>query len=263
MKKSLCRALVLAFFAAGSAAAADLDAIRKTGVLRAIVATAEQKARFDPAPGAARPGFERELLENFARLQKLRLEPVVVPHYNDRLPALEQGKGDLIVGIIATAERRERILFSEEVFPAHIVAVTLAPHRVIEQPAQLAAEKVGVLAGTTTWKQAAVQAGVAEASMKSYPTIDAVFAALAAGEITATPLSLADFGLSVQKHPKLQAGAVLGEPGSACWGVPKDAVALKAALDEYLTASRRSQAWNRLVVSYFGEQILKALGKQR
>lgn len=263
MRVNLCRASVFLLLAAGSAAATDLDAIRKTGVLRAIVAADEQKARFDPAPGAARPGFERELLESFARLHKLKVEPVVVPHYNDRLPALEQGKGDLIVGIIATAERRQRIAFSEEVFPAHIVAVTLAPHRVIEQPAQLAAEKVGVLAGTTTWKQAAVQAGVAEAAMKSYPTIDAVFAALAAGEITATPLSLADFGLSVQKHPKLQAGAVLGEPGSACWGVTKDAPALKAALDEFLTATRRSQAWSRLVVSYFGDSILKALGKQR
>jgi hypothetical protein len=42
---------------------------RSGGLLRAIVATDEQKARFDPAPVAARPGFERELLERFARLQ--------------------------------------------------------------------------------------------------------------------------------------------------------------------------------------------------
>ena len=36
---------------------------------------------------------------------------------------------------------------------------------------------------------------------------------------------------------------------------------LKVALDEYLVNVRKSATWSRLIVKYFGEQALKALGK--
>ena len=61
--------------APAAASAADLPGIQAAGSLRVIVAADEDKATFDPRGGAS-PGFERELVDTFARVHGLRLEPV-------------------------------------------------------------------------------------------------------------------------------------------------------------------------------------------
>jgi membrane-bound lytic murein transglycosylase MltF len=47
-------------------------------------------------------------------------------------------------------------------------------------------------------------------------------------------------------------------PGRA-WAVRKDAPALLAALNEYVTNVRRSPTWSRLVVKYYGDLALEVL----
>jgi hypothetical protein len=54
----------------------------------------------------------------------------------------------------------------------------------------------------------------------------------------------------------------LGAPGSAGWGVPKESLELLAALDAYISNYRAGPSWNRLIVKYFGDQALQALGRE-
>src|SRR4029453_7957455 len=96
MRRALTALATLAL--AASAFGADLARIKSRGVLRVIAAADDAPETFSFA-GGARPGFERELAEGFAKLHGLRLEPVKVKLYSDRIPALNNGDGDLIVEI--------------------------------------------------------------------------------------------------------------------------------------------------------------------
>ena len=254
-------ALAGLILAPGSSVAGDLPQIRQSGVIRAVLAADEQVGRFN-TKGSGEPRFERELLERFAGLHGVKVEPVVVPRYVDRIPALQDGKADVIVAIHETAERREVIEFSVEVMPARQMAVSLRPHRVLRTPAELREEKVGLLRGTTTWLKDTVDAGVPASEIAQYPSLDAVFAALKSGEITATVMSVADVGLARHTHPDLQPGPTLGTPGSSCWGVRKTDGQLLKALNDYLSSVRKTPTWSRLVVKYYGEETLMVLGKQ-
>ena len=62
---------------AGSAHATDLPQIRERGSLRVLVSADEHPDWFS-FEGGSNPGFEREILEGFARLQRVRLEATPV-----------------------------------------------------------------------------------------------------------------------------------------------------------------------------------------
>jgi ABC-type amino acid transport substrate-binding protein len=241
--------------------ARDLPEIQESGELRVIVAADEQPERFNMS-SAGQPGIERELVEGFTRLHKLKLVPVSVPRYRNRIPALLEGQGDVILGIIDTPARREVIQITNEVMPSRWVVVTHEPHRVVESVAQLLEEKVGILAGTTTWLKATLDAGVPDEKIARLNDVEAVIEALRSGQITATVMSISDYGLAKRKHPGLQAGLAVGGTSSAAWGVRKEDVELAQALNEYITSVRKTPTWSRLVVQYFGEETLLVLGKR-
>ena len=176
------------------------------------------------------------------------------------IPALLEGKGDVIIGIIDTPERRKRIDFTVEVLPARHIVVTREPHPTVETLEQFKKEKVGTVHGTTWWR-AALAGGIPEADLTAFGERPAMFEALQAGEITATVMSLSDFVLAAKQDPALRGGVFVGESASASFGFRKEAGQLKAALDEYLTNVRKSQTWSRLIVKYFGDQALEVLGR--
>ena len=124
----------------------DLAEMKTRGTLRVIIAADESPDTFALTPGT-RPGFERDLMERFTRLQGVKLEVVRAPGYADRIPMLLRGEGDVIAAIFDTPDRRERVAFTAEVIPTHNVAVTLPPHAPIRRIEDLRAVKVGVIRG--------------------------------------------------------------------------------------------------------------------
>jgi len=238
--------------------AADLPGIKKAGTLRVLVPGDEIPEMFAFKPEAV-PGFEREILEGFAALNRIKLDVIPVDRFDDILPSLRKGSGDVVTGINDTPARRESVDFTVEVLPSRSVVVTRKPHPVVATVSQFGAEKVGVLKGTS-WADSAAVAG---AHPESFAEEKEVLAALKSGRITATVLSALEFLLAQRHDPDLQAGVVLGSPGSAAWAVRKEDRQLKAALDEYLTNLRRTGSWSRLIVKYFGSDSLNVLGKQR
>lgn len=252
-------ALAAALLAAAPASALDLPELEKRGVVRVIVAADEAPETFAIAPGAA-PGFEREILEGFTRLHKLKIEVVKAAGHAQRLPLLQKGDGDLIVAIFDTPERRLIADFTPEVMPTHTIAVTLKPAPRVARVDELKALKVAVIRGAKPAEEA-VQAGIPTSALVPCDSMDALVKALQKGDATAAVLPVSEFALALKRVPGLQAGASVGAPGRIAWAVRKEDDALAAALSEYLTNFRRSASWSRLVVKYFGDQVLTVLGK--
>src|SRR6185436_21051629 len=87
--------------ATASPAAEPLE-LKHPGVLRVLVArqnggVPSRSPFFGVEPGAP-AGFDRDVLERFAKGQGLRIEPVVVSGYDQLVPDLLADKGDVIEG---------------------------------------------------------------------------------------------------------------------------------------------------------------------
>jgi ABC-type amino acid transport substrate-binding protein len=243
----------------GTAPGADLPEVQKRGALRVLVSADESPEAFSLEPGG-RPGFDRELLEGFARLQRVELEPVVVKRFADMIPRLKAGDGDLISGLLVTEARRREIDFTDEVLPARLVVVTREPRPALANVAALPAETVGVIPGNA-WAKAVAEAGVPPERTASFADMPALLRGLAEGKATATVMSVVDYTMAKRRDPALRAGAFVGPPGSGAWGLRRGDTALHQALDEYLAAARRSGSWSRLVIRYYGEDALEVLGR--
>jgi ABC-type amino acid transport substrate-binding protein len=259
VRRRLAWGLTVALLAAW-AAGEDLEDIQKRGVLRVIAQEGEAPEMFRFS-GPGEPGFEREMLQGFASLYDLRLEAVPVATSADRIPALLRNEGDVIVGIVDTPGRRRQIAFTPEVLPARHVVVTCAPAPRVQTVEEFRRSHVGVVEGTS-WKDEAVAAGVSAADLTLFPTRAPVFQALESGQVTATVMTMTDFLLAARQHRCLEAGLALGAPGSAGWGVRRESTDLQAALEAYVSNYRAGPSWNRLIVKYFGDQALRALGRE-
>ncbi len=243
----------------GTAPASDLVELKAKGVLRVIAQKDEAKELFNL--GAGEPGFEREVLEGFARLHGLELETVVQPTAADRIPALLGGRGDLIIGIVDLPERRRQVSFTVEVLPVRHMVLTHKPHPRIQSLEAFRSAKVGAVRNTS-WARVAEEAGIPREALELFADRSELFDALRQGRIEATVITLTDGIVAIKHRPQLEAGLLLGEPGSSSFAVRKGEPQLLAGLDDYLGNFRKSPSWNRLLVKYFGDQALAVLGRR-
>lgn len=257
-----CGGVVLVLGLGSGAAAADLAEVRSRGSLRVIVAADESAETFALTPGPD-PGFERELLESFVKLQGVKLDVATAQGYADRIPMLQRGDGDLIVAIFDTEDRRKQVDFTAEVMPTHNVAVTLKPAAVVADVAALKAlPAVGAIKGAKP-AEAALEAGVAASALRTFETRDGLLQALKSKQVAAVVLPISELALANSEFPGLQAGTSVGPPGRVSWAVRKGDDALRRALDEHIANVRRGPTWSRLIVKYFGDQALAVLGRAR
>jgi ABC-type amino acid transport substrate-binding protein len=256
--------LTLPVAAAAAPAGVDLpDIVARGGRLRVIFAR-------DTMPEAITlqadtpPGLEREMIEGFAALQRITIDYVVVPGGAERVPALLAGKGDVIVGAFGiTDERRKQVDFTTEVFPSRHVVVTHRPHGRIDTVEALRRVRVGTIK-TSSWAEEIANAGVPRENIdESFVTVDDLVAALRAGKVGAIVMGTGWALLEVKKDPQLELGLVLGSSVGRAWAVRKDAPQLLKTLDDYVTNTRRTTTWNRLVIKYYGEMALEVLRKAR
>ena len=252
--------LALMALAAVAARAADLADIKARGTLRVLVSSDEQPEMYAVSPGGA-PGFDHEILDGFANLQRLRIETVVRP-FEEIMAALVKGQGDVIVGLVDTDARRRQMDFTGEVLPTRHVVVARKPQPPILQLEELKAARVGVVKGTS-WAEATASAGVPSSQTELVPDLGAALEGLRTKRFAATVVSLVDASLAIRKDRDLQAGLFLGTAGRAAYAVRKDEPELLRALDDYLGNLRKTGTWSRLVVKYFGSDALAVLGRAK
>jgi peptidoglycan lytic transglycosylase F len=239
-------------------ASPDLAELRARGSIRALV-TSEEYVEWFALKDSDSPGFERELLKDFARLQRMSLEVVVYEDFDALIPALLAGKGDVIPSLNDTKARRERIAFTAEVLPMHHVAVSRKPRDPPRTLEELKGLRVAVVSGTT-WAEV-TRAHLPPQQIVGFERTDEVMAALRAGTVNATVMAVSEYLWQRQRDPELQAGVLVGERLSAAWGLrPRDRE-LQEALDAYLRLRKESASWSRLVVKYFGADALAILDR--
>jgi ABC-type amino acid transport substrate-binding protein len=198
------------------------------------------------------PGFDREVIDGFAALQRLRVETVPVQQWEELIPALQAGRGDLIAGRFTVTEaRRKQIAFTREVFPTRAVVVTRKPTPRVTALEALRALRVGTPRGSSL-TEAARQAGVPAAKLDDSIAPGTLPTALAKGQVEAVIMGVENAITAQRDDPALELGLFVGEPGSLAYGVRREDTNLLAALDRYLEALRGAPTWSQLVVKYFG-----------
>ena len=255
-------ALLAYLAAAGLLGAADLAEVTARGSLRVIVMPLGPGDEFFPVPAKSRAGLDRDVLDGFARLHKLKLEVVPVEGWDNLIPALLQGRGDVIAGrFTVTDARLKQIAFTAEVFPSRNVVMTREPHPRVDSLEALKQERVGTIKGSSMAE--AVHAVVPAANVDDSILPGGLPAALVSGKVTAVVLGI-ESAIAAQRHdPRITLGTFVGPPRSLAYGVRKQDAALLSALSEYIDNLRRTPTWSRLVVEYFGDAAPDILRKAR
>jgi ABC-type amino acid transport substrate-binding protein len=185
---------------------------------------------------------------------------VPVSDFEQIIPMLLRGEGDVISGIVDTPARRERISFTREVFPLRHMVVTRRPRGPVGDVGTLHELRVGVIPGTS-WEAVAIAAGVPLENRVSFKDADALLAGLREGEADAVVMALLDYALARKRDPDLVAGTFIGAKASAALGVSPDAVTLRRALDEYLEITRQGR--HHLMMKYLDEGALSLIALAR
>lgn len=227
--------------------------------LRVLVPADEMPEMFSFEP-MGQPGFERELVEGFCRIHGLALDVVKVADFEEIIPMLLRGEGDVITGIVDTPARREKVAFSSEVFPVRHMAITRRPGPIARQAEALRVLRVGTIPGTT-WEQAVAEAGVPKAKRVAFRDAERMLAGLRAGEVDAVVMTVFDFALAKKHDADLQAGAFVGRAGAAALAVRPDDGRLLEALNGYLQGMR--QARHTLMFKYLSEEALTLIAQAR
>lgn len=227
--------------------------------LRVLVATDEMPEMFSFEP-VGDPGFERELLDGFCRVHGLTLEVVPVRDFDEMIPMLLRGEGDVIAGIVDTPTRRERIAFSTEVFPLRHMAVSRRPRGPVRDAEALQDLRVGVIPGTS-WEEVVVEAGVPPESRVSFRDAEALLVGLREEKVDAVVMALLDYSLARKRDADLVAGGFVGPTSSAAFGARKEDRALVEAMNGYLDGMR--QARYHLMFKYLDEDSLSLIALAR
>ena len=206
------------------------------------------------------PGFERELIEGFCRIHGLTLDVVQVKDFDQIIPMLQRGEGDVITGIVDTEARRQKVAFTSEVFPVRHMAITRRPGAVVKQVEELRAIRVGVIPGTT-WEQVVIDAGVPKGKRVAFRDAELLVAGLQNGQVDAVVMTVFDFALAKRHDAELVAGAFVGKPGAAALAVRPEDGRLLEALNGYLQGMR--QARHSLLFKYLSEEALTLIAQAR
>lgn len=241
--------------------ALDLPELQQRGTLKVLGVVIEAEPQFLCLKPGAAPGFDHEVLDRFAQLNKLRMEIVPVAGYDGLIPALLKGKGDIIAGgFTATDSRRKQIVFSEESFPTRNVVYNRKPAKPIASLDELKGLRVGTYKGTS---MAEDLAGAGITNVDDGIVLGGFPEALKSGRIGAAVDGIEAVLLARLRDPELQVGPFIGAPESLAYGVRKEDAALLVAVNVYLSNLRKTPTWSRLVVKYFGEQALSVLGRAK
>ena len=239
----------------------DLADLRSRGSLRVLVGADEDPIWFSQRGGPS-PGFEREVLEGFARVQRLRFEVVPVPRWEEAIPMLLRQEGDVLGGISVTPERRQKVDFS-------VRAAAGAEHR--RHAAAAGADPLARrAAGRAGRDRAQHRVGRGARQGRRSRLAHAAHGRRLRGgrddprrarrrdRVRGRRFLPAAPPASASSRRACCSGSRSAARGPSARASPE----LRQALDAYLGELRRSANWSRLLVKYFGADAPAILGHE-
>jgi peptidoglycan lytic transglycosylase F len=234
----------------------DLPGIRKRKTLRLL--TTNNATNYFLLRGKLL-GFEYELVKKFADQLDLRLEVIVVPAYDELIPWLLEGRGDLIAAFMTISKAREDkgIRFSRPSHFAEEMLVARSDDQKLQTPQDLTGRTVVVRPGSSyrvsleKLKSEGVDLiiGSAPETMMTEEIIDRV----ASGEydLTAADTQI----MEIEKSYRDDINGVFPISGkiSQGWAVRKDDVELLSAVNNFLEKEYRGLFYNITYKKYFSD----------
>ncbi|WP_444889193.1 transporter substrate-binding domain-containing protein [Microbulbifer sp. DLAB2-AA] len=208
----------------------DLPALQERGILRLLATRGPEE---DALPRSGLPQGEwRELAEKFAYSRNLRPQWVYVDNFSGLIPALAEGRGDVIAtNFSRTAKRRSQVAFTRPLQTVNELVITL---RDLNSPLQEVAVRRGSAYAETLSEDTdqAYKITLLDGAVANSALLDAVVA----GKYQATVMdsNLADALLP--DYPQLAASDQLESSRDIAWAVRLNATELRRELNEFLTA---------------------------
>ena len=223
----------------------DLDALEKRGRLRILLLNEADDQSFLPRAGSIQD-FELRFASEFAH--SVGLEPVIiyVDSVGEFIPALREGRGDLIAANLSvTEERKARIEFTVPLLQARQVVLKRKGDE-LSKRAQLSGRTIAIRRSTPYWHTATQLADAyAELRIESLEedlSDDLKFELLADGAIDLTIHDDASFAVAAHYHDEIEIAFPLTREQPLAWGVRKEATALKMALDRFLNLQQLTRS---------------------
>jgi membrane-bound lytic murein transglycosylase F len=244
----------------------DLGALKERGVLRILV---PQQLQPDRLPrGDLSLDYERRLAAGFAEAEGLKARVVYLPRYDDLLPALLDGRGDLVVArLTVTPERRRQVAFSLPLQLVREQVVTRADDAALKLPAQLAGRKLHVRP-SSSYHQTLTELRARVPGLEIVPAdetwdTERLLQRVAVGELDLT-LADSDIAAEVQRYqPGLRVAMELTEARPVAWAVRPDAPdclrALNAYLEKAMARSSSGQAYREDLDGLKARKLLRVL----
>lgn len=234
----------------------DFDSIKKRGRLRIVMPANIGGGRYLPRQGSP-VDQQHEAAEAFARSQGLVPEIVIAESFADMIPALENGKGDIIVGnMTVTEQRRKHIDFSIPLAHVHEKVLVRKDDDSVQKVSDLSHKRVQVSHKSTFWDS------LSWLKQNKYPDIDLIprprgivdeaeLDMLARGEIDATIRDSNIVNMYAAYRDDFKVAANFSKQRDIAWGVRKDAGGLLGALNQFLLLEHLNADYNPIHLDDF------------
>ena len=205
-------------------------------------------------------GFDYRLLQSFAASEGLELEFVTVDPFEDLIPALVRGEGDIAAGSLTITDEREALVdFSAPYFPVMewILANQSSPP--LESLERLAGMTASTVAGTTFKTLLESLEGVNIVEVK---TTKEMYEAVRSGAVDFTLDETVSALVVLPDYPEIK--MVFEMPTRQSYGFAMaPGSALRPALDRFLDRTAQGESYYRLVLRFLGPAGVEALKRAR
>ncbi len=216
----------------------DLKALKERGRLRILIPANIGGVFYLPRAGWPVEA-QHEAAADFARTQGLQAELVPVEKFTDLIPALLEGRGDIIAAnLTITESRRRKIGFSVPLTSVRQQVMVAANVAGIGRTEDLAGKRVMVQRGSSFWERLV-------SLREQYPTIELIerpadmsdegeLDAVVAGRVDASVRDSNIAAMYLSYRDDLRVAFEFPGTDDIAWGIRPDAKQLQAALSEFL-----------------------------
>ncbi|MEA1927911.1 MAG: transporter substrate-binding domain-containing protein, partial [Candidatus Auribacterota bacterium] len=234
----------------------DLHGIRKRKTLRLL--TTNNATNYFLLRGKLL-GFEYELVKKFAEQLNLRLEVVVVPAYDQLIPWLLEGRGDLIAAFMTISQAREDkgIRFSRPSHYAEEMLVARSDEKDLKAARDLTGRTVVVRpASSYRVSLKKLQAEGVELTIGNAPetmTTEEIIDRVATGDYDLTAADTQILAIEESYRDDIKGVFPISKKVAQGWAVRKDDTNLLVAINKFLKKEYRGLFYNITYKKYFSD----------
>lgn len=192
-------------------------------------------------------GIEYEILSRFAEENGYRLELIWCPVFEEIIPKLLSGEGDLIAAQLAvTKSRLKHLSFSEPYFPNRVVIV--APVETEQYPS-LVGKKVAVVPRSMGAEILAPTPGI---ELVYGSSEEELLRMVSRREAFAMPCDVVLAFLRLPDYQDLAIAGFLSDRQDYAFALPRES-SLKPLLDQHIGEIKADGSFNQLILDTFGD----------